>query len=179
MKLDKWPGVEQDARTAVKLHTPKNPAALKSCYYLAQALLRLGRPQEACEIAMEAYRTSLTANSSQTENLSRTVLRAKQQIWMWKETARLREMNDTLALTEQLIEANLKRELDTVKRKLDTGEIGQIGCAEDQRSLREEAEKHIRNVRYAFRVASKGEVQERVNILIILGNPTPIDHPNS
>lgn len=164
MKLEKWEGVEQDARTAVKLHTPKNPASLKSCYYLSQALLELGRPQEAYDTAAEAYRTSLASKSSQTENLSRTVLRAKQQMWAAKETLRLRGMHDTLALVEQLIESDLEKDVRTLYLKLAKGEIGQIGCVEDQKALKKEAERHIHNLREAFRIASKGEIQERVSI---------------
>jgi len=162
IKQESWAGAEHDARAAINLYGPKNVASLKSCYYLAQALLGLQRPQEAYEVAIDAYRAALAAKSPQTENLSRTVLRAKQQIWAQKETARLREMNETLASVEQLIEAELNRELAELQAKLDRGEIGQIGFAEDQRALREEAQKKIHHVREAFRIASNGEIQERV-----------------
>ncbi|KAL2012616.1 hypothetical protein VTN00DRAFT_141 [Thermoascus crustaceus] len=162
IKQESWAGAEHDARAAIDLYGPKNAASLKSCYYLAQALLGLQKPQEAYEVAIDAYRASLAAKSPQTENLSRTVLRAKQQIWAQKETARLREMNETLASVEQLIEAELNKELSELQAQLDRGEIGQIGFAEDQKALREEAEKKIHNVREAFRIASGGEIQERV-----------------
>lgn len=162
IKLEKWAGVEHDARTAVDLYGLKNPACLKSCYYLAQALLGLQRPQEAYEVAIDAYRASLAAKSPQTENLSRTVLRAKQQIWAASETARLREMNETLGSVEQLIDVELRRALDDLRAQLERGEIGEIGFGEDQKALREDAERNVQNVREAFRVASKGEVQERV-----------------
>jgi STIP1 family protein 1 len=155
--------VEHDARTAIELYGPKNTQSLKSCWYLAQALLGLGRPQEAYEVAIDAYRASLAAKSAQTENLSKTVLRAKQQIWAAKETARLREMNDTLATVESLIEADLNRELAELQAKLDKGEIGQTGFVEDQKALRADAEKNIQNVRDAFRIASNGDIQERVS----------------
>ncbi|KAJ9212084.1 hypothetical protein DTO166G4_6361 [Paecilomyces variotii] len=162
IKLENWAGAEHDARAAIDLYGPKNAASLKSCWYLAQALLGLGRPQEAYDVAIEAYKAALSAKSNQTENLSRTVLRAKQQIWAAKETARLREMNETLANVERLIEADLDRELSELQAKLDRGEIGQIGFVEDQKALREEAEKNIHNVREAFRISSNGEIQERV-----------------
>ncbi|KAJ9302150.1 hypothetical protein DTO271G3_1016 [Paecilomyces variotii] len=162
IKLENWAGAEHDARAAIDLYGPKNAASLKSCWYLAQALLGLGRPQEAYDVAIEAYKAALSAKSNQTENLSRTVLRAKQQIWAAKETARLREMNETLATVEKLIEADLNRELGELQAKLDRGEIGQIGFVEDQKALREEAEKNIHNVREAFRISSNGEIQERV-----------------
>lgn len=154
--------MEHDARAAIDLYGPKNSANLKSCWYLAQALLGLGRPQEAYDVAVEAYKASLAAKSNQTENLSRTVLRAKQQIWAAKETARLRDMNETLANVEKLIEADLNRELSELQAKLDKGEIGQIGFVEDQKALKEEAEKNVHNVREAFRIASNGDIQERV-----------------
>ncbi|KAJ9367539.1 hypothetical protein DTO282E5_7756 [Paecilomyces variotii] len=162
IKLENWAGAEHDARAAIDLYGPKNAASLKSCWYLAQALLGLGRPQEAYDVAIEAYKAALSAKSNQTENLSRTVLRAKQQIWAAKETARLREMNETLATVERLIEADLNRELSELQARLDRGEIGQIGFVEDQKALREEAEKTIHNVREAFRISSNGEIQERV-----------------
>ncbi|KAJ9191826.1 hypothetical protein DTO164E3_8649 [Paecilomyces variotii] len=162
IKLENWAGAEHDARAAIDLYGPKNAASLKSCWYLAQALLGLGRPQEAYDVAIEAYKAALSAKSNQTENLSRTVLRAKQQIWAAKETARLREMNETLANVERLIEADLDRELSELQAKLDRGEIGQIGFVEDQKALREEAEKNIHNVREAFRISSNGDIQERV-----------------
>ncbi|KAL4943316.1 hypothetical protein BDV06DRAFT_221365 [Aspergillus oleicola] len=161
-KLAKWAGVEHDARAAIDLYGPKNPSSLKSCWYLSQALLGLQRPQEAYEVAIDAYRASLAAKSPQTENLSKTVLRAKQQIWAAKETARLREMNQTLAVVEGLVEADLKRATDHLQAQLERGEIGETGCLEDQKALREDAEKHITNVREAVRVASNGEVAERV-----------------
>ncbi|KAL4871816.1 hypothetical protein BDV12DRAFT_163163 [Aspergillus spectabilis] len=161
-KLEKWAGVEQDARTAIDLYGPKSANSLKSCWYLAQALLGLQRPQEAYEVAISAYHASLDAKSPQTENLSKSVLRAKQQIWAVKETARLREMNQTLATMEQLVEADLKRSLDDLQGQLERGGIGETGFLEDQKALREDAERHVQNVRDAFRIASNGDIQERV-----------------
>ncbi|KAF3397343.1 hypothetical protein DPV78_007500 [Talaromyces pinophilus] len=162
LRLEKWAGAEQDARIAIDLHGgSKAAASLKSSLYRAQALLELQRPQEAYDVAIDAYRASLSAMNAQTENLSKIVLRAKQQIWAAKETARLREMDATLASVESLIEADLERELKELKTQLDNGEIGEIGFNEDQKALREEAEKKIRHVRDAFK-ASGGQIEERV-----------------
>lgn len=127
--------------------------------------MELQRPQEAYEVAIDAYRSSLAAKSTQTENLSRMVLRSKQQIWAAKETARLREMDGTLSSVEQLIDADLTRQLSDLQAQLDNGEIGEIGFNEDQKVLREEAAKATRHVREAFKAASHGEIQERVRLL--------------
>ncbi|CRG86821.1 STIP1 homology and U-box containing protein 1 [Talaromyces islandicus] len=163
LRLEKWTGAEQDARAAITLHGgPKAAASLKSSLYLAQALLELQHPQEAYDIAVNAYSASLSAKSPQSENLSKIVLRAKQHIWAARETARLREMNSTLASIEQLIEADLKQSLDQLNLQLSNGEIGEIGFNEDQKALREEAAKKVQNVRDAFKSASGGEIQERV-----------------
>ncbi|KAJ6012047.1 hypothetical protein N7499_012984 [Penicillium canescens] len=162
IKLTKWADVEHDARSAITLYGPKNPLALKSSYYLAQALLGLQRPQEAYDVASDAYTQSLAAKNAQTENLSRTVLRAKQAIWAARETGRLREMNATLGAVEGLIEADVKRALEELEGRLERGEIGEIGFGEDRDALRADAENNIRNVREAFAVSSKGEVKERV-----------------
>ncbi|KAJ5171310.1 uncharacterized protein N7500_004093 [Penicillium coprophilum] len=162
IKLAKWADVEHDARAAIEIYGLKNPIALKSHYYLAQALLGLQRPQEAHDVASDAYQQSLAAKNAQSENLSRTVLRAKQQIWAARETARVRELNETLGSVEALVEADVTRALAELQGRLERGEIGEIGFGEDQKALREDAETKVRNLREAFRVASKGEIQERV-----------------
>lgn len=138
---------------------------MKSYFYLAQSLLGQGRPQEAYNIAIRSYQTSLATKDSQTENLSKMVLRAKQQIWAVKESARLRDMNETLATVEHLLETELAKGVSGVQAKLEAGEIGQVGCAEDQKWLREDFERNVAHVREAFRIASNGEIQERVSFL--------------
>jgi len=125
--------------------------------------LGLHRPQEAYDVAIDAYQASLEAKSPQTENLSKTVLRAKQQLWEARETARLREMNETLKSVEVLIEADLERSLGELRGRLERGEIGQIGFVEDEKALRADKEKKVGDLREAFRIASKGEVAERVS----------------
>ncbi|KGO76986.1 Tetratricopeptide-like helical [Penicillium italicum] len=140
IKLAKWADVEHDARAAIEIYGLKNPVALKSHYYLAQALLGLQRPQEAHDVASDAYQQSLAAKNAQTENLSRTVLRAKQQIWAARETSRVRELNETLGSVEALVEADVTRALAELQGRLERGEIGEIGFGEDQKALREDAE---------------------------------------
>ncbi|KAF9893849.1 hypothetical protein FE257_010019 [Aspergillus nanangensis] len=162
IRLSKWAGVETDARSAIALIGAQSPSSLKSFWYLTQALLGLQRPKEAYELAINAYRTSLDAKSPQTENLSRTVLRAKQQIWAAKESARLREMNETLAYVEGLVEGELARGVEELRRRREGGEIGHVGFLEDERALMEEGERNVGNVREAFRLASGGEVKERI-----------------
>ncbi|CAG8138121.1 unnamed protein product [Penicillium salamii] len=162
IKLAKWADVEHDARAAIDIYGLKNPTALKSCFYLAQALLSLQRPQEAHDVASEAYKQSLAAKNPQSENLSGIVLRAKQHIWAARETSRVRELNETLGAVEALVEADVTRALAELQGRLDRGEIGEIGFGEDQRALREDAELKVHNLREAFRIASNGEVQTRV-----------------
>lgn len=164
IKLEKWAEVEHDARAAIDIYGLKDPAALKSSYYLAQSLLHLQRPQEAYAVAADAYQLSLSAKNAQTENLSRTVLRAKQALWAARETSRLREMNETLSAVEGLIEAERDRTIEGLRAQMERGEIGSVGFGEDQTVLREDAERKIRDVREAFRAASKGEIEERVSL---------------
>ncbi|WEW59749.1 U-box-domain-containing protein [Emydomyces testavorans] len=161
-KLESWAGAEQDARMAISLYGAKDPAALKSKFYLAQALLGLGRPAEAYEVALAAYKASVEIKNPNAEPLSRTLLKAKQAIWAAKETARLRERDETLKQMEELIEADLKRELKQLQRRFEAGEIGGVGYAEDQRILREEAQKKVNNVREVFAAAKGGDMKERV-----------------
>jgi STIP1 family protein 1 len=143
------------------LYGSKNPAAIKTSYYLAQALLHLQCPTEALEVALAAYQQSLETRNPNTEVLSKTILRAKQAIWAAKETSRLRERNQTLKRVEELLEAELKRDMETLEEKLERRQIGEVGFAEDKRILMEEYERQKSNVRSAF-AAADAEMKERV-----------------
>ncbi|EFR00031.1 U-box domain-containing protein [Nannizzia gypsea CBS 118893] len=160
IKLGLWDGAEHDSRIAVDLYGPKNAAAVKSNYYLSQALLALQRPAEALEIALAAYKTSLETKNPNSEPLSRIILRAKQSIWAAKETARIRERNETLKQVEALMEAELRSEMAALHDAFEKGEMGKVGYDEDKKVLEEEYEKKLKNVRDAF-ASLDPELQER------------------
>ncbi|KAL1960180.1 hypothetical protein VTO42DRAFT_8723 [Malbranchea cinnamomea] len=162
LKLEAWAGAEHDARIAVELYGPKNPSSIKTSYSLAQALIQLQRPAEAYEVALAAYKFSLETRNPNSEVLSKIILRAKQAIWAAKETARLREANDTLRRVEELLEADLNSELAQLRARYEAGEIGEVGYAEDQKILKEEAQKRLQDVRQAFEASSGGALKERV-----------------
>lgn len=77
----------------------------------------------------------------------------------------MREMDETLKSVEVLIEADLQRSLAELQGQLERGEVGQIGFVEDQKALRADVEKKIGDLREMVRVASKGEVAERVSFI--------------
>lgn len=166
IKQGSWAGAEHDARIAAELFGPKNQAAIKSNYYLAQALLGLQRPAAAFEVALEAYKKSIETRSPNSEPLSKIILRSKQAIWATKETARLREQNETLKQVEQLLEGELEAELSRLRESLERGDIGEVGFTEDQKILKEEASKRLSDVRFAFASAYGGELKERVSLYI-------------
>jgi STIP1 family protein 1 len=161
IKLGSWEDAEHDSRIAIDLYG-KNPSSIKINYYLTQALLGLQRPAEAYDVALAAYKASLVARSPNSEVLSRIILRAKQAMWATRETARLRESNETLKRVEGLLEAELRADLQQLDANLQAGEIGRIGYVEDQRVLREEAEKRLGDVRAAFAAGVGGDLKERV-----------------
>ncbi|EEH35414.1 U-box domain-containing protein [Paracoccidioides lutzii Pb01] len=163
LKLQHWEGAEHDARIAIDLFGPKNPASVKSSYYLSQALLELQRPAEAHDIAYAAYKASLETRNPNAEPLSRVILRAKQSIWAAKETARLRNQNETLKRLEDLLQADLDKELSELRARLAAGEIGQIGFKEDEKELLDDGQRRLDVVRDVF-ASSMGEesMKERV-----------------
>lgn len=163
LRLSKHNPAEQDAQAAITLYGPDNPTRLKSSYYLVQALLGQDKATAAHDAAIAAYRASLAAKSPQTENLSRTVLRAKQQVWAARETRRLRESERTLAVVESLLESEAERARSELQRRLEAGEVGEIGYLEDEKALKGDVERNIRRVREAFRLASSGgDLTERI-----------------
>lgn len=168
IKLEKWEDVEHDARAAINIYGKKDPASLKSSVYLAQALLALNRPQEAYDLTITAYQFSLDVKHVQTEKLSGMLLRAKKALWEARETARLHEMDETLKCLEELINADLARVEADLRSQLEKKEIGEVGYREDLGALREDAQKKIQHLREAFRISSKGDIQERVSIFNFL-----------
>jgi len=162
IKLECWEGAEHDARIAIELYGPKDPAAIKTKYYLAQALLGLQHPAEAYEVALAAYKTSLEIRNPNAEPLSKIILRSKQAMWAAKETSRLRERSETLKRVEELLETQLNTELQQLKATFRAGEIGEIGYQEDQKILREEAWRRLSDIREVFGAACGAEMKERV-----------------
>lgn len=163
IKLQDWAGAELDARKAIELYGPKNPSSMKPYYYLAQALLGLQHPVEALETAKYAYKICLEIRDSSSEVLSQFILRTRQAQWQRKETARLRELNQTLAEVEDLFQGQLDRELQSLKEKHAQGGIGEVGMQEEQKELEREAQAKQTTVREAFRNAQTEEAAERVS----------------
>ena len=137
---------------------------MKSYYNLAQALLGLKHPVEALETAKHAYEICLEIKDSSSEVLSQFILRTKQAQWQSKETARLRELNDTLANLEDLLQQQLYKEIADLEERYARGEVGAIGRNEERAALEREAEEQRSNVRQAFRDAQNEETTERVSL---------------
>jgi STIP1 homology and U-box containing protein 1 len=135
---------------------------MKSYYYLAQALLNQRKPGEALEKAKYAYNICLQIQDSSSEVLSQFILRTKQAQWQSKETARLRELNQTLGAVEDLLDEKLEKDLAEVEWKFAKQEIGATGRDEEKALLRKEAEDRRRIIRDVFKDPARAETAERV-----------------
>lgn len=168
IKLQEWDGAESDARKAVELYGPKNPLSMKSHYSLAQALLALKHPTEALETANYAYKICLEIKDSSSEVLSQFILRAKQAQWQTKEAARLRQLNETLAVVDDLLQRQHDKEVAELESRYLRRQIGEVGRNEERAALESEADERRRNVREAFKNAQREETAERVSLHLIL-----------
>ncbi len=137
---------------------------MKSYFYLAQALSSLRHHGEALEHAKHAYKICLKIQDSSAEVLSQFILRTKQAIWQGRETARLRELNSTLAAVEVLLDQQLERDIAEVEEKFAKSEIGQTGRDEEKAELEKEATERRRNVREVFKDPARAESAERVRL---------------
>ena len=117
---------------------------------------------EALTEAKYAYSVCLKTNDSSSDILSQFILRTKQAQWQSRETARLREMNDTLATVEMMLEDRLKSDIEDLDLRFKDMEIGETGRDEERTQLEKEAEDRRKNVRAAFADKSKPETAERV-----------------
>jgi STIP1 homology and U-box containing protein 1 len=141
VKLQDWNGAENDARKAIELYGPKNP------------------------LSMKPYKVCLEIKDSSSEVLSQFILRTKQAQWQSKETARLRELNETLATVEDLLQQQLDKDLANLEGRYSRQEIGEIGRNEERTALEKEAEERRSNIRDAFKNAQKEETAERVSLI--------------
>jgi STIP1 family protein 1 len=164
IRLQDWLGAEEDSRTAIRIYgeQKRENEAMKSYYYLAQALLNLRKPAEALERAKYAYSICLQIHDSSSEVLSQFILRTKQAQWQSKETVRLRELNQTLAAVEDLLDQQLEKDLADVEWKFAKQEIGATGRDEEKASLKKEADDKRRIIRDVFKDPGKAETAERV-----------------
>ena len=135
---------------------------MKAHYYLAQALLSQRHVSEALAEAQTSYRMCLSTRDSSAEVLSQFILRSKQAKWQSKETARLREMNSTLAAVESMLEKHLEEDLADLERQVREGTLGETGRDEERRGLEKEAEERRKAIREAFQKPDQPDSQERV-----------------
>jgi STIP1 homology and U-box containing protein 1 len=165
IKLSDWPNAESDARKAVELNGPKNKSgpAMKAHFYLAQALLPQRHVGEALEEAKIAYSICIEIQDPSADVIGGFILRAKQAKWQEKETARLRELNETLALVEDLLDAQLQRDIDAVEERFQSGQVGQTGRVEEIEELQHEAELRRSNIRKGFEDSKRAETVQRVS----------------
>jgi STIP1 homology and U-box containing protein 1 len=172
IKLQDWQGAEQDSRTAIRIYgeQKRENESMKSYYYLAQALLNLRKPAEALERAKYAYSICLQIHDSSSEVLSQFILKTKQAHWQSKESARLRELNETLGAVEDLLDQQLEKELADVEWKFAKQEIGETGRDEEKASLKREAEDRRRVIRDAFSDPARAETAERVGRFLPFAN---------
>ncbi|KAJ9629136.1 hypothetical protein, variant 1 [Exophiala oligosperma] len=163
LKLQDWQGAESDARKAIELYGPKHEAqSMKSHYYLAQALLPQRHVGEALAEAKHAYTTCLETKDSSAELIGQFILKAKQAQWQARETARLRELNSTLALVEDMLNQQLDRDKQDVEERFTKQEIGETGRQEEIDELEKEAESRRENIRKAFENSAVPDTVERI-----------------
>lgn len=136
---------------------------MKSYYNLAQALLALKHPVDALETAKYAYKLCLELKDSSSELLSQFILKTKQAQWQSRETARLRQLIETLANVEDLLQQQLDKEIADLQERYARGQVGEVGRNEERAALEKEAEERRGNVRHAFRNAQNEETNERVS----------------
>lgn len=135
---------------------------MKSHYYLAQALLPQRHVGEALSEAKTAYATCLETHDSSAELIGQFLLKAKQAQWQAKETARFRQLNDTTALVEDLLNQQLERDLKDVEDRFARQEVGDTGRREEENELQAEAETRRGNIRTAFQNSANPDTVERV-----------------
>lgn len=162
LKLKDWHGAESDSREAIERLGEYEPKAMKSYYNLAQALVGLRRPAEAMDMARISYELALDSNDKSTEIMSQFILQVKKELWRERETIRLRELDSTLKLVEEMLDDRRDKQLHELQEQFQKGEIGEVGKDEEAVAIEDDYKIRISQVRGAFVNPEKPETQERV-----------------
>lgn len=140
---------------------------MKAQTYLGQALLALGRPSEAYTASKRAYELAVQQRSPSAASIAATALQAKKAQWERKEEQRIKDEQDLLARTLELVsQATTHEEAETLKRHIQ--EV--FGKAEAERWRKREVPDYLIdgisfNIMWDPVVTKNGQSYERTTIL--------------
>jgi len=159
LKLRQWDEVISDCLHSIELLNDN----MKGFYFLAQAQLELKHPNEALSSAMRAYELCVS-NPGQTSSafaISGFVLRCKKAKWELRERDRLRRRSILLRDLEEALDATKSRELNDIQLRLDHGELGQVGAAEETAQIEEDHTAQVKELRTIFANADPQNMAQR------------------
>jgi STIP1 homology and U-box containing protein 1 len=134
---------------------------------LAQAQLAINHPNEALTSAIRAYEicvASLTTAKplgASASTISQLVLRCKKAKWDLREKKRLHRRNELLAELETALEKGRDADFADIDARVKTGEMGQIGAAEERSNQQQEFDRKLNELRSVFAIADPSEQTTR------------------
>ncbi|KAK9473673.1 uncharacterized protein V1510DRAFT_413569 [Dipodascopsis tothii] len=114
LRLGQHEQVLSDCDKAIEL----SAESMKAHYYKSQALLELGRPNEALSAGRTAYTLAIAQKSASASAISTTVLMAKKNRWEARERRRIEAEGELLVEARALLEAARDSKLAAARAQL-------------------------------------------------------------
>ena len=157
LKRQLWDDAISDCLKAIEVNG-QNKQNHKAFYFLAQAQLALHHPNEATSSAITAYeqvRNPLSAakiSPKDLETFSAFVLKCKKARFAARDRERRLRQHDLRAELEDTIEANKRRDLDSISQQLGNGELGQVEASERKEEAHSNAKQKVQDVQALFAI---------------------------
>ena len=154
LKLQSWENCIDDCLKSIELETGN----MKGYFYLAEAQLALGHPNEALTSALTAYDRCIATLNPSASAVSALVLKAKKEKWVAKERDKARRKSDLLREIEDGIVANKMKQLRNLKEQ----GLGPSAEAEEAVEIETTTRQKLEDVRSIFAIADPQNLSQRV-----------------
>jgi STIP1 homology and U-box containing protein 1 len=126
--------------------------------------MAIHHPNEALTSALRAYElcAKSTAQTSNAQTIAALVLKCKKAKWEVRERERLRRRNDLLRELEEILERDMKKDVEDIKDRVDRGEMGPIEAKEETEELERTQQNKINDLRSAFAISDPNNLTKRV-----------------
>ena len=157
IKLQAWEPCIHDCHEAMQHDTE----CMRAYYYMAQAQLALGQPNEALESAMHAYNLCLKSLDASTSLVSTLVLKAKKERWAVRERERIRQKSELLQELEESILIRSGSELRAVQERVEKRGLHWIDASEEKNEIEASTRRKVEDLRSIFAIADPENLQRR------------------
>ena len=138
-----------------------NKDSMKAYFFLAEAQIELGHPNEALSSGLMAYDLCLRQKSPSAAKIAELILRVKKEKWAVKEKERMRRRGYLVVELEERLEQARESERQAIIGKLQRCEIDNVVAKEELEILDDLSRRKIDELKSVFALADPANLKPR------------------